>query len=133
MILVSVLSSNFGLGRGLGLGLDNHSNIVIVMSQDAIMAGVDTTGTTAAFFLLDLAKNPDKQDILHKEMADIIGIAKITESGIKKMKYLKACLHESQRLKNATYGMSRITQTDMVLEGYQVPKGTNVRSFYLQK
>merc|ERR1712110_914656 len=102
------------------------SQIPLVMSQDAIMAGVDTTGTTAAFFLPDLANNPDKQDILHKEITDIIGNAKITESGIKKMKYLKACLHESQRLNNATYGMSRITQTDMVLEGYQVPKGTNV-------
>ena len=97
------------------------------MSQDAIMAGVDTTGTTAAFFLLDLAKNPDKQEILHKEIEDVIGNAKITESSIKKMKYLKACLHECQRLNNATFGMSRTTQTDMVLEGYQVPRGKIVR------
>ena len=127
MILVSVLNSNFGLGLGLGLGLDNHSNIVIVMSQDAIMAGVDTTGTTAAFFLLDLAKNPDKQEILHKEIKDVIGNANITESSIKKMKYLKACLHECQRLNPAAFGLSRTTQTDMVLEGYQVPKGKIVR------
>ena len=55
------------------------------MSQDAIMAGVDTTGTTAAFFLLDLAKNPDKQEILYEEIEDIIGNAKIAESSIKKM------------------------------------------------
>ena len=63
----------------------NHLNNVVVMSQDAIMAGVDTTGTTAAFFLLDLAKNPDKQEILYEEIEDIIGNAKIAESSIKKM------------------------------------------------
>ena len=43
------------------------------------MAGVDTTGTTAAFFLLDLAKNPDKQETLYEEIKDVIRNAKITE------------------------------------------------------
>ena len=97
------------------------------MSQDAIMAGVDTTGTTAAFFLLDLAKNPEKQEILYKEIMDVIGNVKITESSIKKMKYLKACFHECQRINPATFGLSRTTQTDMVLEGYQVPEGKIIR------
>ena len=94
------------------------------MSQDAILAGVDTTGTTAAFFLLDLAKNPKKQEILYKEIQDVIGDdAKVTESSINRMKYLKASLHESQRINPAAFGISRTTQTDMVLEGYHVPKG----------
>ena len=93
------------------------------MSQDAIMAGVDTTGTTAAFLLLDLAKNPDKQDILYQEVKSIIGDGPITESTLNQMKYLKAFLHESQRLNPAAFGFSRTTQTDMVIGGYQVPKG----------
>ena len=38
------------------------------MSQDAILAGVDTTGTTAAFLLLDLARNPDQQEELWREV-----------------------------------------------------------------
>lgn len=93
------------------------------MSQDAILAGVDTTGTTAAFLLLDLANNPEKQEILYKEIQDVIGYAQLTESSINRMKYLKACLHESQRINPAAFGISRTTQTDMVLEGYKVPKG----------
>ena len=97
------------------------------MSQDAIMAGVNTTGTTAAFFLLDLAQNPEKQEVLYKEILDVIGNGNITETSVKKMKYLKACLHESQRVNPATFGLSRTTQTDMVLEGYQIPQGKIVR------
>ena len=100
-----------------------NSQIPLVMSQDALMAGVDTTGTTAAFFLLDLARNPDKQETLYQEIKDVIGDGGITERKLNQMKYLKACLHESQRLNPAVFGSSRTTQTDMVLEGYHIPKG----------
>ena len=41
---------------------------IAVMSQDAILAGVDTTGTTAAFLLLDLARNPEQQEELWREV-----------------------------------------------------------------
>ena len=43
------------------------------MSQDAILAGVDTTGTTAAFLLLDLARNPDQQEELWREVRQCSG------------------------------------------------------------
>ena len=56
------------------------------MSQDAIMAGVDTTGTTAAFLLLDLAKNPDKQETLFQEIKTNIGDGPTSESQLNKMK-----------------------------------------------
>ena len=106
------------------------SQIPIVMSQDAIMAGVDTTGTTAAFILLDLATNPDKQELLFQEINRVIGDGDVTESKLNQMKYLKACLHESQRLNPAILGMSRRTQSDMVLEGYQIPKNSIVSYFF---
>ena len=101
-----------------------ESQIPLVMSQDAIMAGVDTTGTTAAFFLLDLARNPDKQALLYQEIMDFLGdgIKNITESKLNQMKYLKACLYESQRINPVAFGFSRRTQEDIVLEGYNVPK-----------
>ena len=92
-----------------------------------VTAGISTfqavTGTTAAFFLLDLARNPDKQKILYQEILNVIGDGCITEKKLNQMKYLKACLHESQRLNPAVFGSSRTTQTDMVIEGYHVPKG----------
>ena len=99
----------------------------VVMSQDAIGAGVDTTGVTASFFLLDLAKNPDKQQLLYEEVENIIGKEPISESKLNQMRYLKACLHESQRVSPAVFGFSRQSQVDMVLEGYQIPKGVQIR------
>ena len=53
----------------------------------------------------------------------------ITESKLNQMKYLKACLQESQRLKPAVSGFSRTVPTDITLGGFQVPKGTVVSCF----
>ena len=50
----------------------------------------------------------------------------VTAAKLNQMKYLKACLHESQRLWPAVAGFNRRTQVDMVLEGYRVPSGAVV-------
>ena len=105
------------------------SPICHIMAMDALVAGIDTTGNTAILLLYHLATNPAKQETLYKEIVDTIGAGKddlITESGLNKVRYLKACLQESQRMLPVVAGTSRITNVDMVLSGYQVPKGTFV-------
>ena len=42
------------------------------------------------------------------------------------MRFLKACVHESQRMKPAVAGLNRETTQDMVLGSYQIPAGTVV-------
>ena len=60
---------------------------------------------------------------MYEEIKSVIGEGgSVTESKLNQMKYLKAFLHESQRINPAVLGFSRTTQVDMVLEGYQVPK-----------
>ena len=56
------------------------SQIPVVMAQDALMAGVDTTGTTAAFLLLDLAQHPELQERVFQEISTTIQDGPITES-----------------------------------------------------
>ena len=103
------------------------SQIPAVMAMDAITAGIDTTGNKAAFLLYDLATHPEVQEQLHKEIQEVIGKnEKVTESALKRMRFLKACVHESQRMKPAIPGLNRETTQDMVLGGYQIPAGTVV-------
>eukprot|EP00092_Neocalanus_flemingeri_P104679 GFUD01134111.1.p1 GENE.GFUD01134111.1~~GFUD01134111.1.p1 ORF type:complete len:152 (-),score=27.35 GFUD01134111.1:133-588(-) len=50
----------------------------------------------------------------------------MTESALAKMKYMKACQTESQRILPAVFGSSRRTDSDLVIGGYEIPKGTTV-------
>ena len=45
------------------------------------------------------------------------------------MKYLKACLHESQRLNPVVIGFSSTVPADIVLGGYQIPREIIVSCF----
>ena len=75
------------------------SAIPLIMGIDALQVGIDTTGSSAAFLLYHLADNPDKQELLFQEICDIIGPnGKMTESALGRMKYMKACQTESQRM-----------------------------------
>ena len=86
------------------------SPVPLIMGIDALQAGIDTTGTSAAVLLYHLADNPDKQDILYQEICDTIGPqGKVTESSLGKMRYLKACQMESQRILPVVFGSSRRT------------------------
>jgi hypothetical protein len=68
------------------------------MAMDALMAGIDTTGNQMTFLLYHLAANPRQQEILAKEVLDVVGpTGDITEAALNRMKYLKAFQHESQR------------------------------------
>ena len=68
-------------------------DIPVVMAIDGMMAGIDTTGNTVSFLLYHLAINPEAQEKLHQEIIKEIGEDDpITEAGLKRMKYLKACL-----------------------------------------
>ena len=102
------------------------SDIPIVMAMDALMAGIDTTGNTSAFFFYHLASNPEKQEILYQEIKETVGDRRITPETINILKYLKGAHRESQRLMPAVEGVARETQKDLVLSGYKIRSGTHV-------
>lgn len=103
------------------------SPIPLIMVIDALQVGIDTTGSTATLLLYHLASNQDKQERLYQEICDVLGPnGQMTEAALSKMKYLKACQTESQRILPATFGSSRLTTQDMVFGDYQIPAGTTV-------
>ena len=96
------------------------SPIPFVMAVDMMMAGIDTTGSTAAFLLYHLATNPDKQEKLYQEICQTIGPeGHLSEAAINNMTYMKAVQMESQRLQPAVWGTSRIFRKDVAICGYR--------------
>jgi len=103
------------------------STIPQVMAMDALFAGIDTTGNTSAFILYLLGSNPEKQELVYKEIAEKLPPGKkLTASILNELKYPKAVVQETLRLLPVVGGFGRLTQTDMVLAGYQIPAGTKV-------
>ena len=103
------------------------SSIPLIMGLDNMNAGTDTTGTSATFLMYHLARNPDKQEILYKEICDIVAAkGALTESAIAKMKYIKAVQLESQRILPAIWATARVYEKDVVIGGYVIPQGSVV-------
>jgi len=103
------------------------STIPQVMAMDALFAGIDTTGNTSAFMLYLLGINPEKQELVHKEIVEKLPPSKkLTASILNELKYPKAVMQETLRMLPVVGGFGRLTETDMVLAGYQIPAGTKV-------
>jgi len=88
-------------------------------------AGFDTTSSTLAWVLYWLGMNPDKQEILYKEVIDRIPEdGRITDAAVQQMPYLRACMKESARLTPLAFSTIRQFRDDMVLRGYIIPAET---------
>ncbi|CAD6993816.1 unnamed protein product [Ceratitis capitata] len=102
--------------------------IATVMAMDLLLGGVDTTTSLTAGALLCLAKNPEKQAKLRAEIMHVLPHknGEFTADALNSMPYLRACLKEALRIYPLAIGNMRVPQKDLVLSGYQVPKGTRV-------
>ena len=97
----------------------------IVQACDMLGAGIDTTSNTGTFLLHELAKNPDIQDAVYKEIADIVGPHENpTSEQLQRLSLVRKCVKETLRLYPLIPLMSREVSTDTVILGYQIPAGT---------
>lgn len=94
------------------------------------------TSASLVSCLYHLAKNPDKQEILRKEVLKVLPEqnTKLTNESLNSLPYMRACLKEALRMNPVLSGNARTTGRDVVLNGYQVPKGIEVAmgTFVLQ-
>ncbi|CAE7416930.1 Cyp12b2 [Symbiodinium natans] len=101
------------------------------VAASVMLAGIDTTTSVISWNLLYLAMNPEKQEILRKELREVLGSGDITEEIAANMKsklpYLRAVIRETHRVAPATPIMTqRPAPCDVELAGYSVPEGTPV-------
>ncbi|XP_037955886.1 cytochrome P450 CYP12A2-like [Teleopsis dalmanni] len=102
--------------------------IATITAMEMFIGGVDTTSSTLQGVLLCLAKNPEKQKKLREEILSILPEknSELTVENMKNLPYLRACIKESLRLHPLAFANLRQSSVDLVLSGYQVPKGSNI-------
>ena len=101
-----------------------QSTYPLVMAIDLIFAGIDTTGNTLGFLMYNLATNPEKQEKLRKECQSLD--KNLTVKDLNQLRYLKACIQETNRLTPTIAMNGRVIAEDMTLHGYHIPKGSMV-------
>ncbi|CAB4061579.1 CYP49A [Lepeophtheirus salmonis] len=112
----------FLLGKS-DLSLENVIALMIILLTD----GLSTTVPVILFNLYSLAKNPSSQEKLYEEIQRVVkNDSDITTAHLKEMHYLKAFIKETFRLFPNGTEVSRVTDHDLILSGYEVPKGTLV-------
>ncbi|XP_019623431.1 PREDICTED: LOW QUALITY PROTEIN: probable cytochrome P450 49a1 [Branchiostoma belcheri] len=99
----------------------------MLMAVDLLAAGIDTTGNTLMFNLFCLAKNPEVQEKLYREIAEVVPPGKsIDDKTLNRMHYLRAVVKETFRVYPTVGNNLRTLDRDIVLSGYVVPAKTTI-------
>lgn len=75
-----------------------------------------------------VASNQNVQDKLRKEILSVLPSkdTRITAQDLEKMPYVKATIKETTRIAPIAVLQMRKTKKDIVLSGYQIPKGVSL-------
>ena len=103
---------------------DVSSEDVVATALLMLSAGYDTTGTSMAFVLYDLATNEECQDELLKEIK--------TTKNVDDMPYLEAVIHESMRKHPILANLERVCTKEYSIDGldgkdYVIREGDMIR------
>jgi len=100
---------------------------VIANIAELLLAGVDTTSNTLVWSIYELARNPELYRRLEAEIEGVVGReAPPTVKTVHKMPFLKKCVKETLRIYPVTLSTARTMEKDIELDGFFLPKGTNV-------
>ncbi|XP_064605304.1 probable cytochrome P450 CYP44 [Liolophura sinensis] len=106
-----------------GLSYDDVTILTLSLFSDP----QSTTSPMLLFNMYCLAKNPEVQDKLSREIEQTFpGDEPVTVEKLGKMPYLKACVKETFRLFPTGPETSRLAPRDMVIGGYQIPAGVRI-------
>ncbi len=91
-----------------------------------IVAGHETTANTLSWAWYLLATHPQAEARLHAELDQVLGGRPPTMEDLSYLPYTEAVIKETLRLYPAAYVTAREPTTDVVLNGYRIPKGCTV-------
>ncbi|XP_015272680.1 PREDICTED: cytochrome P450 2J2-like [Gekko japonicus] len=95
---------------------------------DLFVAGTETTALTLRWALLLMAKHPDIQEKVHKEMEDVLGSSQpFSYQDWKKLPYTSAVIHEIIRSQYILlFGIPRQCTKDVNILGFLIPKEAQI-------
>ncbi|XP_072746303.1 probable cytochrome P450 49a1 isoform X1 [Anoplolepis gracilipes] len=110
------------------LALEGDTKVASILALDLFLVGVDTTSTTVASVLYQLALHPEKQMLAYEEICNVLPQidTSLEAINIDNLKYLRACIKETLRMYPVVLGNGRSTTSDTIIGGYHVPKGVHV-------
>ncbi|NXJ75175.1 CP4V2 protein, partial [Trogon melanurus] len=90
--------------------------------------GHDTTAAAVNWVLYLLGRNPEAQKWVHRELDEVFGKTErpVTMDDLKNLRYLECVVKEALRIFPSVPMFARVLREDCSIEGYQIPKGTNV-------
>ncbi|XP_034535547.1 cytochrome P450 27C1 [Notolabrus celidotus] len=94
---------------------------------EMLLAGVDTTSFTLSWATYLLARHPQIQEQIFTEVTNTLGHGAVaTADDVSRLPLIRGLVKETLRLFPVLPGNGRITQDDLVVGGYFIPKGTQL-------
>ncbi|XP_067632322.1 probable cytochrome P450 49a1 [Eurosta solidaginis] len=105
-----------------------NRKLAAVLALDLFLVGVDTTSVAISSTIYQLARNPEKQQKLFEELQNVFPTteAEVDQNALERIPYLRACIKETLRMYPVVIANGRSLQSDAVIAGYHIPKGTHV-------
>ncbi|KAG7261109.1 hypothetical protein CRUP_001044 [Coryphaenoides rupestris] len=122
-------------GEDVRGGLLTHMLVTMEMSLEEIyanvtemlLAGVDTTSFTLTWAVYMLALNEEVQQEIYEEVLGVLGAEETpTADHVPRLPLVRGLVKETLRLFPVLPGNGRVTQDDLVVGGYFIPKGTQL-------
>jgi cytochrome P450 len=88
------------------------------------LAGHETTANALAWTFYLVARHPEEQDKLAKELGNALNGRTPTVSDLTNLSYAERAIKESMRLYPPAWTMGREALTDCEVDGYRMPAGT---------
>ena len=91
-----------------------------------MLAGHDTTASTLACLLVELARSPQWQTTVQDEVRQVLDGRPPTPTDLRRMPWTERAVREAMRLYPAAHTIGRSPRNDEVLNGFRIPAGSIV-------
>ena len=91
-----------------------------------LFTGHDTTASGTMWTLISLAKHPEYQQQVYKEVKEVLRSKKVSWEDLSKLQFTTQCIKEALRHHSTVPQVQRVTTEDIVLNGHKIKSGTHV-------